>query len=179
MSKSKLRAGIFLDHSNIYSPINKNKKLKKYAIDYLKLKEIMAQDYTLESAFAFLGVSDTIKPKKAKFIEYLGEIAGFIIMQRPLSTNSNGSYKQEQTDSYMHEYMDYMAEHYDVIILGTGDIDFLMIVRILLGMNKIVIIWSWKSSLHRLLREAVGEYNVYYIDNIWKDIRKLKQKTPR
>ncbi|KKL76246.1 hypothetical protein LCGC14_2046790 [marine sediment metagenome] len=170
--KSSLRAGIFLDLNNISKEIQK--KCQNCIIDYLKLKKRMALNYTLKGAYAFIGVSNPIKPKNAKFIKYLDEIAGFIPMQSPLASKRDGTLKQEETDMFMSEYIDSWAKDFDVIIIGSGDVHYLILVKMLLSMYKIVVVWSWKNGLSGSIRKTVGDDYIYYIDDIWEDIRKEK-----
>jgi len=115
--KSSLQAAIFLDHSNIWSPVFKLKKYQKYIIDYIKLKERMALNYTLKGAYAFMGVSNPMKPEKDKFIKYLDGDTGFIPMLIPVAVKRNGELKQEQIDMFMHEYISSRTGDFDVIIL--------------------------------------------------------------
>ena len=173
-TKSSLRAGIFLDLNNFSKEIQK--KCQNCIIDYLKLKEKMALNYTLKEACAFVAVSTPMKPKNSMFIKYLDNVAGFIPMQSPLATKRDGTPKQEETDMFMHEYISSRSEDFDVIILGSGDVHFLILIKILLSQYKIVIVWSWRKSLSNSVRKLVGDDYIHYIDDIWKDIKKLKQK---
>ena len=175
--KSSLRAGIFLDLNNISKEIQK--KCQNCIIDYKKLKEKMALDYTLKRAYAFVGVSNPIKPSNAKFIKYLDEIAGFIPMQSPLVKNRNGTPKQKETDMFMYEYVSSRIKDFDIFILGSGDKHFRILIKMLLRSGKIINIWSWKSSLSNSVRKLVGDDHVCYIDSIWKDIRKIKQNNSK
>lgn len=174
--KSKLRAGIFLDHSNIATPIIEQ---KKYIIDYKQLKERMALNYTITGAYAFMGVSNPIKQKKDNFIQYLRGDGKFIPMLIPVAVKPDGKLKQEQIDDFMREYINSRTDDFDVIVIGSGDVHFLFLIKMLLSLYKIVIIWSWKNSLSPSVRKTVGDDYIYYIDDIWKDIIKLKQRTLR
>jgi len=170
--KSKLRTGIFLDLANIGKEAEK--KHKNCIIDYKKLREKMALNYTLKSAYAFVGVSHPMKLGNIMFIKYLEEVAGFMPLQSPLAKKHGGGLKQEETDMFMSEYIDSMAADFDVIIIGSGDIHFIILIKMLLSMYKIVIVWSWKNSLAPSIRDIVGDDYVNYIDDIWEDIKKKK-----
>ena len=172
--KSSLQAAIFLDHSNIVTPVIKQKKYQEYVIDYKQLKEKMALNYSPEVAYAFMGVSNPLKPKKGNFIKYLDEDAKFIPMLIPVAVKPDGRLKQEQVDGFMREYINSRTEDFDVFIIGSGDVHFLILIMMLLSMYKIVIIWSWKDSLSSSLRKTVGSDYIYYIDDIWEDIKKRK-----
>ena len=172
-NKSRLRAAIFLDLNNISREVQK--KCQNCVIDYSKLKEKMALNYNVKEAYAFVGVQDPVKPRNAKFIKYLDEGAGFFPMESRLAAKRDGTPRQEETDMFMHEFVNSLSEDYDVFILGTGDHHFLVLIKVLLSSYKIVIIWSWKNSLSQSVRNAVGDDYVYYIDEIWDDIKKPKQ----
>ena len=143
--KSELRTGIFLDLANIGKEAQK--KHKNCIIDYKKLREKMALNYTLKSAYAFVGVSNPIKLRNEMFIKYLEEVAGFIPMQSPLVKKHGGTLKQEETDMFMSEYIDSRAKDFDVIIIGSGDVHFKILIKMLVSMYKIVVVWSWKNAL--------------------------------
>lgn len=75
-------------------------------------------------------------------------------------------------DIFLHEYIisKTEAKEIDVAILVSGDADFVVTAMILQSMNKGVLVWSWRKSMSQQLLEAVGEDNVFYIDDIWDKI---------
>jgi uncharacterized LabA/DUF88 family protein len=77
-------------------------------------------------------------------------------------------------DIFMTLYMEWRAQlkEFDVAIIVSGDADFVIAVNLLKDMNKGVIVWSWKESLSVQLQDAVGKENVFYIDDIWWEIKK-------
>ncbi|MFX1427971.1 MAG: NYN domain-containing protein [Promethearchaeota archaeon] len=168
VSNNSLKAAVFIDHSNIASPNLEPNLKKSKRIDYVKLKERLLQGFEGEAAFVFMGVTDPVRPEKKDFMRYL-ETAGFILLTRPLAKRRDGTYKQKQVDILMTHIMEWKAQakDFDVAILVSGDADFVIAVNLLQDMNKGVIVWSWKKSLSSQLRDAVGNDNVFYIDDIW------------
>ena len=173
LNKRKLKAAVFIDHSNIASPLLEPNYRKNKRIDYKKLKDILFQGYKEGVAIMFLGVMEPIRPEKEKFMRYLGKI-DYVLMKVPLMKRKDGTFEQKQLDILMHEMMvtNAEADDLDVVILVSGDADFVLAVQLIKNMNKDVVVWSWKRSMSLQLLEAVGEGNVSYIDDIWNQIRK-------
>jgi uncharacterized LabA/DUF88 family protein len=173
VSRNKLKAAVFIDHSNLASPILEPNCKKSKRIDYKKLKDILLRGYQDEGAFVFMGITDPIHPEKRKFMKYLEKI-GLIALTRPLVKRKDGSFEQKQVDIFMTLYMEWRAQlkEFDVAIIVSGDADFVIAVNLLKDMNKGVIVWSWKESLSVQLQDAVGKENVFYIDDIWWEIKK-------
>ena len=173
MKNNKLKAAVFVDHSNIASPILEPNLKKSVRIDYKKLKTLLFKGYKGEEAFVFMGVTDPIRPEKKEFMKYL-ENVGFLPLTRPLAKRRDGSYEQKQVDIFMTLFMEYKAQsmEFDIAIILSGDADFVIAVNLLKDMNKDVIVWSWRNALSVQLKEAVGKGNVFYIDDIWNNIKK-------
>ena len=174
-NRSGLKATVFIDHSNIASPILEPNYMKNERFDYKKFKGFLLQGYEDAGAFMFMGVADPIRPEKERFMTYLEKI-DFVIMRVPLIRREDGTFEQKQLDILMHELMVSKAEvnQFDIAILVSGDADFVLAVKLIKNMNKDVIAWSWRKSMSRQLLEAVGEENVFYIDDIWERIRRKK-----
>ncbi|MFX1344141.1 MAG: NYN domain-containing protein [Promethearchaeota archaeon] len=173
LNKKKLKAAVFIDHSNIASPLLEPNCRKHERIDYKKLKDILFRGYREGIAIMFLGVMDPMRAEKEKFMRYLEKIE-FVLMRVPLMKRKDGTLEQKQLDILMHEMMVSYAEanEFDVAILVSGDADFVLSVQIIKNMNKDVVVWSWKQSMSLQLLEVVGEGNVFYIDDVWNSIRK-------
>ena len=173
MSRNKLKAAVFIDHSNLASPILEPNFKKNRRIDYKKLKDVLLKGYQDEGAFMFMGIPDPIPPEKKEFMNYLLN-TGIFVFTRPLVRRKDGSFEQKQIDILMSFYMDWKAQskEFDVAIIVSGDADFVIAVNVLKDMNKGVIVWSWRKSLSSQLKETVGEENVFYIDDIWEKIKK-------
>lgn len=178
INKVRLKAAIFLDHANIYRYIQNREELRDYRINYRKLKEILLQGYTSVGTYAFLAVTNPVKPRKKKFIEYL-EKEEFMIFTRPLAKKSDGGLVQKGVDTLMSLMIESFIPTFDIAIIVAGDIDYTVIIGILNNMYKGVQVWSWKDSISKDLSEETGEENVFYIDTIWDKIkRKRKRNDP-
>ncbi|MFW9878075.1 MAG: hypothetical protein ACFFG0_33765 [Candidatus Thorarchaeota archaeon] len=86
-SRPGLRAAVFIDHSNITSPILEPICRKNERFDYEKFKEILFWKSKDEGTFMFMGVMDPIKPEKEKFMRYLERI-GFVIITPIIANRS-------------------------------------------------------------------------------------------
>ena len=173
MSRNNLKAAVFIDHSNLASPILEPNCKKSRRIDYKKLKNVLLNGYTDKGTFMFMGVTEPMLPKKQKFMSYLGNLE-YIIITVPLIRRSDGTFEQKQLDIIMHEQMISIAEanEIDVAILVSGDADFVVTAMLLKNMDKDFIAWSWKESFSAQLKEVVGEGYIFYIDDIWSEIKK-------
>jgi uncharacterized LabA/DUF88 family protein len=173
VSKNKLKAAVFIDHSNLASPILEPNCKKSRRIDYKKLRRVLLGEYHDMGTFMFMGVADPMLPKKQKFMSYLSTLE-YVIITVPLIKRSDGTFEQKQLDIIMHEQMISIAEasEIDAAILVSGDADFVVTAMLLQNMNKHFIVWSWKESFSLQLKEVVGEGNVFYIDDIWEEIKK-------
>jgi len=171
-----LKAAIFMDHSNIASPVLKEGKFKDYIINYRRLRKILIQGFICVGAYAFLGVTKPIKPKKKRFLDYL-EMSGFTPLYRELIRRSDGTYAQKGLDIFMSFQIDNMIPQFDVAVIVSGDADFLVIVELLKNSQKDVQIWSWKESMSKDLLKEVGEDNVFYIDSIWDRIKRKRKRS--
>ncbi len=164
-----------MDHSNIYSHIEDKPELQNYRINYRKLKNILLQDYAPAGIYAFLGVTEPIKPKKERFINYL-ESAGFIPLKRDLIIKRNGKYTQGGFDIFMALEIENLIPTFDIAIIVSGDIHFTVIVELLQYSLKNVHIWSWKEAMSSHLLKKAGKENVFYIDSIWDKIKRKRTR---
>lgn len=172
-----LRAAIFLDHANFFLHMKDKEEFKDYRIDYNKLKDIVLQGHVSAGNFAFLGVTDPIKPTKKRFMDYL-ESTGFILLPHELIRKPNGKYTQGDLDTYMTINIYDLISIFDIAIILSGDVHFTITVEILRKSLKDVHIWSWKEDISPSLLKETGEENVFYIDSIWDEI-KLKRTSSR
>jgi uncharacterized LabA/DUF88 family protein len=162
------RVIIFIDHANIFHNIEK----LSIRINYLKLKEILAQNHHLLGFIFYMGIPNKILPKKLNFLKYL-KAQGFVIQPKPVIMSSTGVKKQKGVDIFIYKDIVELAEDdtYDKAILVSGDSDFLDVIRKLKDLKKEIEIWSFKQSISRALIDEAGKENVYYIDNILDEIR--------
>ena len=80
-NRKNLKAAVFIDHSNIASPILGPNYKKTKRISWKKLKCLLLNGYKDAGAFIFMGVMDPIRPEKEKFMTYLEKI-GFVILHQ-------------------------------------------------------------------------------------------------
>jgi len=169
----KERCLIFLDHWNVY----KNVKLLGIRIDYIKFRDVLSKGDHLVGTSIFVGLLEKITKEKGKFYEFL-ELNGFHIVYNPVQRIYTGGYKQKGTDLAIYKNATELAhiDSYDKAILVSGDGDFVGLVESLKECNKKIEVWSFKKSLAKELKDAVGVRNVHYIDDI---IEYIKFKDPK
>ncbi len=92
------RVIIFVDHANIFYPLQK----RDIRIDYKKLKKILSKGSYLVGTFVYLGVPDKIPPEKESFMKYIKK-AGYTIQTRPLRVLSAGTTKQKGIDIFIYK----------------------------------------------------------------------------
>ena len=163
----KDRLIIFIDHANIY----KNIKLIGVLIDYIRFRDVLSEGYHLVGTLIFVGLLEKITKEKGKFYEFL-ELNGFHIVYNPVKRIYTGGYRQKGTDLAIFKNATELAniDSYDKGILVSGDGDFVGLVNTLKESNKRIEIWSFKKSLAKELKDAVGARNVHYIDDILDEI---------
>ena len=170
----KDRMIIFLDHANLFHPIIPY----NIRIDYIKFKEIIAQNYHLVVPIAYLGIPRKKYTKqyrkKFRFVRYL-QSAGFHTEIVKLQVRPNGTMRQRLIDMQIHKDMINLAEQdaYDIAALLSGDSDLVDTVRRVIKMGKKVFVYSWEQALSKKYKQVVGKNNIFYIDDMCDDIVKL------
>lgn len=161
------RTIIFVDHANLFHSINS----MNIRIDYKKFKEFLTgQDY-LVGAFMYMGIPETVYPKKRRFLDYLVS-QGYVIQSRPVKTTPSGKKIQKQLDIFLYRDIAELAtdDVFDRAVLVSGDSDFIEIVRKLKQLEKRIEIWAFKHSASKKLIEEAGRENVHFINDILSDI---------
>ena len=59
---------------------------------------------------------------------------------------------------------------YDTAVLVSGDGDFVPVVKMVKELDKHLEVWAFRYSLANILREELGQENIYYIDDILSKI---------
>ncbi|MFW9973031.1 MAG: NYN domain-containing protein [Candidatus Odinarchaeota archaeon] len=164
----KKRVIIFIDHANVFHNIE-NLNIR---IDYLKLKNIFIDDHHLVGLFMYMGIPNTILPKKRNFLKYLKAL-GFVIQPKPVIIYPTGIKRQKGVDIFLYKDIVELAEDdsYDKAVLVSGDSDLLDAVKKLKELKKEIEIWSFKKSISQLLIKEAGKENVHYIDTILERIK--------
>ena len=163
---------LFVDHANVFKNLDKGDG----RINYIKFKEILAQDSHLVGSFIYLGIPKKLSKEKRRFLSYLKK-AKYVIQPKPVQVSPNGKIKQKGIDVFMYSEIVELAEAdtYDKAIIVSGDADFIDAVKKLKELGKKVEIWSFKISLAQKLIEEAGKENIHYIDRILNDIEFLSK----
>ena len=162
-----VRTIIFIDHANLFHSIED----LKMRIDYKKFKQILAKDDYLVGAFMYMGIPETVYPKKRRFLDYLTS-QGYVIQSRPVKTTPSGKKIQKQLDIFLYRDIVELATEdvFDRAILVSGDSDFIEIVKKLKQLQKQIEIWGFINSMSKRLVQEVSAENVHYINEILPEI---------
>lgn len=159
------RVGIFIDVANLY---HSAKNLYKGRVNYSELIKNLVGDRQLIRAMAYVIKSDTATGE-ASFFEAL-EKAGLELRMKDLQVYADGL-KKGDWDIGMSVDAIRMSSFLDVVILVTGDGDFLPLVDYLKwGMGRFVEVAAFQKSASSKLQEAAD--NFVSIENIPRSLIK-------
>lgn len=153
MRYSDQRVGIFLDVQNLY---HSARNLYKARVNYKELIKNLVGDRKLIRAIAYVVKSDTALGESS-FFDAL-ERAGVDLRVKDLQIFPGGS-KKADWDVGMAVDAIRMANALDVIILATGDGDFIPLVEYLqYGVGKIVEVAAFKRTASGKIQEVADEF---------------------
>lgn len=141
-----LKAGLYVDAANLY-------RKDGPSINYRVLKEYATRDRELLRCNAYVTVDpDNPKPVKG-FISALRDI-GFKVIEREWSRSADGRVKANM-DMELAVDMLTQAENLDVIVLTSGDSDFVRLVRAVQNLGKRVEVVAFQDRIgFDLIKEA-------------------------
>jgi uncharacterized LabA/DUF88 family protein len=145
------RVGVLVDSQNLY---HSAQSLHSRNIDYTALLEEAVGGRSLVRAFAYVIRADN--PDEEKFFEALDSI-GFETKIKPIRTYADGS-KKADWDVGMSLDAVTLASHVDVIVLCTGDGDFVRLCSHLRHEGVRVEVLAFGESTAESLVEAVDEF---------------------
>ena len=156
-----LRLGIFIDTANVSDRAHKNPTV----IDYSKLREHIVGDRRLVHARAYCAVYDNygLPIEKQKTVEPLWE-RGFDIVTKPVKVFADGSRKAD-LDLTLTIDIVRRIETIDVLVLVSGDGDYVPLVDYVREKGVRVEVYSFVESLAKELRIAADQ---------WYDLHALK-----
>lgn len=156
-----LRLGIFVDTANVSDRAHKNPTV----IDYTKLKKHIVGDRRLVHARAYCAVYDNygLPIEKQKTVESVWD-RGFDIVTKPVKVFADGSRKADLDLTLTIDIVRRM-ESMDVLVLISGDGDYVPLVDYVREKGIRVEVYSFAESLAKELRLAADE---------WYDIHSLK-----
>jgi uncharacterized LabA/DUF88 family protein len=157
-----LRLGIFVDTANVSDRAHKNPTV----IDYSKLREHIVGDRRLVHARAYCAVYDNydLRIEKQKTVEPLWE-RGFDIVTKPVKVFADGSRKAD-LDLTLTIDIVRRIETIDVLVLVSGDGDYVPLVDYVREKGVRVEVYSFVESLAKELRIAADQ---------WYDLHTLKE----
>jgi len=150
---SNQRVGVFVDVQNLY---HSSKNLYKARVNYQELMKALIGDRELIRSMAYVVKSDTATGEAA-FFEAL-EKAGMELRSKDLQIYADGL-KKADWDVGMAVDAIRMSSFLDVVVLVTGDGDFLPLVDYLKwGVGRLVEVAAFKRSCSSKLQEAADVF---------------------
>jgi len=166
------RIGIFIDAQNIY---HSAKHLYHSRVNFSELVKSLTGNRTLARAVAYVAKSDPNTGEES-FFDALRK-SGFELRMKDLQIFSDGS-KKADWDVGMAVDAIRMAQSLDVIILVTGDGDFIPLVEYLqVGLGKRVEVAGFSKTTSGQLKEVVDR--VIELENIPKILLSIHTRQPK
>ena len=172
MSKAK----IYIDGSNIF---HAQKKLG-WVVDWMKVRKYLEQDYEISEWRYYIGIKDGDEGM-AGFLRYLNAI-GIKAITKPLkkiALDLGDSNIQQTSEKYIYKAnfdveiaSDILLElgEVNVIILFSGDSDFVYLVKRLRDLGKKVTVYSSRKTISWELKLEAAK--VVYIEDIREKIKR-------
>jgi uncharacterized LabA/DUF88 family protein len=176
--KSSPRVAVFIDASNLWEA----QKVKGCLFDFAKLKQYITSTYSTKelkifyyTAYPANGTRDYSLDGKHKFFTYLSKALGYTVRKKELKQihiqTKAGILVEEKGNMDVEMVIDalHYKDSYDIVLLFTGDSDFLALVSYLRTAGKKVFIYSSKNNISSELRTGADGY-VELLDiteNIW------------
>lgn len=178
------RVAVFFDQDNIFQSLRKYTVKTalgtyKFTLDHKKFLDFITKHKRLVSAYMYDGIKFLdepivisqkkffFRPEKIKFFNAMRSI-GFHLRVGFVKKNSNGNEKQWGVDSKMIRDIIKLAKQdvYDTAIVVSGDHHLIHAIRTIMELNKKVVIYGFKKTIHRKLVQLVGMENIHYIEDL-------------
>jgi len=176
---------VFIDASNLWE----TQKVKGKFFDFEKLKFYLKKIHNAKdikifyyTAYPADGTRDYSLSGKHKFFTYLKKGLVFIVRKKEIKRisihNEIGDFIEEKGNMDVEISIDmiHFKNHYDEVVLFSGDSDFLALVNYIKNANKKVYIYSSKNNISEELRTGGNGYKdiLKIEDDIWG--RELKHR---
>lgn len=154
------RVGVFVDERNIYYS---TKEIYGRKLDYKKLLEKIAHAKDRFIAGAYIYLVDNPEIEQLSFKKYLESI-GFEIKSRELIERLSGSKKANWDIGLAIDILK-MVNRFDIIVIVSGDSDFIDLIRYLRKYHEeikieIAAVPSREKTSYRLVKEADGFHEI-------------------
>jgi len=188
-SNSKI-AGVYIDGANIlHGSIDAGWK-----IDYEKLRNYLREKYKIKSLIYYnsIGYERTrkgkflydkdgqlkISHKQKKFYDVLRGIGYRTVIKNLKFINNDFSKPKNNMDTYLTVDILEESDSWQTLVLFSGDCDFDRLIEIIMGRQKNVVIYSFKSRLsYELKIKGIHYPNVTFclIDDLRKELEYLNE----
>lgn len=162
------RVIVFIDNSNIFQGFRKY----DIKVDYEKLKNVIIRDRELHDIFLYEGVVYPMSPEKKKWYNALSKKSGYVIKASFDKIAASGAIEKKVDIKIAIDIISLAYENaYDTAVLVSGDGDFIPVVKKIKELDKDVEVWAFRYSMANMLKEEIGQENIYYIDDILNEIK--------
>ena len=159
---------IFLDNSNLFHSFQN----LNFHCDYSKLKAVITKDRILLEANLYTGLMYPVRDKEKAWFNSLYKM-GYTVKTRAIKVAPNGKKIEKRIDVLM--AVDIISSVYekdvDVIVIVSGDSDFVPVIKKLKNLNKQVEIWSFKNLLSTQISDLLDPDKLYFMDDFLDQIR--------
>ncbi|MFH1287138.1 MAG: NYN domain-containing protein [bacterium] len=152
--KPKESLAIFIDYSNLFIGLrNQNKE-----IDLTVLREYLSAGRKLLECYIYIAINPNQPETSHELISQLNE-AGFSVKQKIAKVFPNGSLKCDTDIEMALDILDFVEKAKpDIIVLVTGDSDFIPLVEKLKSQGIRIEIASFKGIISRELKDSASGY---------------------
>ncbi|MFX0069707.1 MAG: NYN domain-containing protein [Candidatus Hermodarchaeota archaeon] len=162
------RIMIFVDNSNIFKGFQKF----NIKVDYETLKKVITRGRKLEDIFLYEGIVYPISPEKKKWYEDLSKKSDYVIKASFDKRTDQEAFEKKIDIQIAIDMISLAYENaYDIVVLVSGDGDFIPVVKKLKELGKKVEVWAFRYSLANALKEELDQENIFYIDDILNEIK--------
>jgi len=159
---------IFLDNSNLFHSFQN----LNFHCDYGKLKAVISKDRNLLEVNLYTGLMYPVRDKEKAWFNSLYKM-GYTVKTRAIKVAPNGKKIEKRIDVLM--AVDIISSAYekdvDIIVIVSGDSDFVPVIKKLKDLNKKVEIWSFKNLLSTQISDLLDPHNLYFIDDYLDQIK--------
>lgn len=164
----KPRAVVFIDGANVFY----TQKHLGWSVDWKKVKGLLAENYELTEIRYYTGIKNHDEKMK-RFLNWLRKIK-FKTITKPLKIIKDQADKtiyKSNCDVEMAVDIILSVNDFDVLVLFSGDSDFVYLIKVLQGQfQKKAVVYSSRKTVSWELKLAANKY--FFLEDIKRQIKK-------
>lgn len=152
--ESKETVAVFIDYSNLFIGLRNQDK----EVDLIELTSYLTEGRESMTTYIYFGISQDDPQSKRDLIERLSE-AGFCVRQKTAKVLPDGRFKCDMDIEMTLDVLDFVKKHKpNIVVLVTGDSDFIPLVNKLILQGIRVEIASFPGVVSHGLKESASGY---------------------